>query len=94
MDKKKYEKKMEKKLHSMEVEIDRMKAKADVAGSDARAGYQREIGYLQGRKQAIKEKLDELRSSGTDAWQDIKLGTEQAWTDLSRAVKSAWTKFR
>ncbi|HNR50166.1 MAG: hypothetical protein BWZ01_01379 [Deltaproteobacteria bacterium ADurb.BinA179] len=94
MDKKEYEQKMEKRLHDMDVEIGRMNAKADAAGADVRAGYQKEIRYLRERRQALKAKLNELRSSGTDAWQDIKLGTEQAWNDLSRAVKSAWSKFR
>lgn len=45
MDKKEYEQKMEKRLHDMDVEIGRMNAKADAAGADVRAGYQKEIRY-------------------------------------------------
>lgn len=89
---KKYERNLEKRLRGMDTEIDR--AKAAVAGPDSRKGYQRDIGYLKHRRQAMRERLQELRSSGIEALQGIRFGTGQAFDDLSRVVKSAWTRFR
>ncbi len=94
MNKKKAERNMEKRLRDLDADIDRTKAKATVADTDFREGYQRDIGRLKHRRQAMKERLRELRSSGTEAWQDIRLGTGQAFNDLSRAVKSTWARFR
>jgi hypothetical protein len=42
----------------------------------------------------MRERLQELRSSGIEALQGIRFGTGQAFDDLSRVVKSAWTRFR
>ncbi len=94
MKKKNLERNLEKRLRAMDTEIDRSKTKADVAGAGPREGYQRDIGGLKHRRQAMRERLRELRSSGTEAWQNIRLGTDQAFNDPSRAVKSACARFR
>ena len=49
---------------------------------------------LQATHKAAKRKLDELKETGDDAWEDLKAGMENAWSDLSNGVKSAMSRFK
>lgn len=89
-----YEKKMEAQLEKWSAEIDGLKAKAKMADADARIAINEEIDSAASKKKAAKEKLDELKDAGDDAWEDLKHGIEGAWTSLDAAVRSASSRFR
>ena len=58
--------------------LNKVKAKLDE--------WNAEIGVLEAR-------LDQVSSSGEEAWGELKSGLDLAWDALSDAVKSAKTKF-
>jgi hypothetical protein len=39
-------------------------------------------------------KLQELRSAGDDAWEDLKTGSENVWTEIKAAFQSAASRFK
>jgi hypothetical protein len=43
---------------------------------------------------AAKMKLQELRSVGDDAWEDLKTGAENVWADVKAAFNSAVSRFK
>ena len=41
----------------------------------------------------MKLKLNEIRDSSEEAWEDIKVGAEEAWADVKDAMKKAKSHF-
>ena len=89
-----YVQKLHAKLDEWSAEIDKLQAKADKAGAESRIEYQNQIKNLQQRRREADKKLDELRSAGEGAWEDLKAGAELAWGAMEEAVKSARSKFK
>jgi hypothetical protein len=89
-----YQQKIEAQLDAWTADIDKMKAKAEMAEADARLEYHKSIESLRQKQQAAQAKLQEFRDAGDDAWEDLKAGVELAWDSLEEAVKSAKARFR
>jgi uncharacterized coiled-coil DUF342 family protein len=89
-----YVQKLHAKLDEWSAEIDKLKAKADKAEAESRIEYQNQIQYLQQRRRAAEEKVEELRSAGEGAWEDLKAGVQLAWDAMDEAFKSARSKFK
>jgi chromosome segregation ATPase len=95
MDKKEaYQEKLHAQLDEWSAKIDVLKAKAAKAEAATKADYQETIEDLQEKRQAAKDKLEELGAAGDDAWQDMKEGIEAAWSSLGAAIKSASSRFK
>ena len=56
-----YTKKMEAQLEEWTAEIDRMKARIKKADANARISLEQDIEDMQAKKQAAKQKLEELK---------------------------------
>ena len=89
-----YVRKMHSKLDIWSAEIDKLSAKADQVGADARVEYHKHIDELRTRKAAAQKRLDELRQTGEGAWEDLKAGVEMAWDAIGEAVDSAKSRFK
>ncbi|HDQ46135.1 MAG TPA: hypothetical protein ENN17_11680 [bacterium] len=86
--------KMSAKLKEWDAEIRKLEAKADTVKADAKAGYLRQIDELRGRKEEARQKLEEIREAGEEAWEDLKEGAEQSWKILGDSVRNAFEKFK
>jgi len=93
-DKGAYVKKLDAKLDEWNAEIDRLKAKAEMAEAESRLEYQKEIENLQKRRSEAEEKLADLRQAGEGAWEDLKSGVQSAWNSMEDAVKAVRSKFK
>jgi uncharacterized coiled-coil DUF342 family protein len=93
-DKGAYVKKLDAKLDEWNAEIDRLKAKADMAGAESRLEFQKEIEKLEKSRAEAEEKLADLRQAGEGAWKDLKSGVQGAWNSMEDAVKSVRSKFK
>ena len=89
-----YVQKLHAKLDEWSAEIDKLQAKADKTSAESRIEYQNQVKNLQQRRRETEKKLDELRSAGEGAWEDLKAGAELAWGAMEEAVKSARSKFK
>lgn len=92
--KKAYEEKLEAEMNEISAKIDVLKAKAAKAKSAGKADYYETIEDLEEKKEVVRSKMNQLKDSGSDAWEEIKAGTEKAWSDLSDSVQSAISKFK
>ena len=83
----------EAKIAEYEKDIDLLQAKAEKMGDDAKAKAEQQLTVLRQKRDAVSEKLQELGSSGGDAWEQIKSGIEAALEDLGNAYKKAAAEF-
>ncbi|HEQ98633.1 MAG TPA: coiled coil domain-containing protein [candidate division Zixibacteria bacterium] len=88
-----YERELQARLDEFSAEIERLKERADKAEADAQPWHRKQIEALQEKHGLAKEKLDELRESSDDAWEDMKVGIATAWDSVGNALKSAAKRF-
>ena len=88
-----YEKKLQAQIDEWQADIAKLEAKAGKASADTQIEYHRRVDELKKKKQAAQEKLDDVRQSSEDAWEDLKSGADMAVKSLGQAVKSAAARF-
>ena len=89
-----YEEKLDAQLKEWNAQIALLKAMAENAKADAKVDHYKTIETLQAKQDAAKTKLQELRSAGDDAWEDVKTGAEHVWTEIKAAFQSAASRFK
>ena len=92
--KEEFVRKMHSKLDLWSAEIDKLSAKADQAGAEARAEYHKHIDELRAKKAAAQHKLEEFKQTSEGAWEDVKTGVELAWDAMGEAVDSVKSRFK
>jgi len=93
-DKDAYVQKLHAKLDEWDAEIDKLKAKADKAGADSRAEYQKQIEALREKRKNAETKIREVFGAGEGALEELKSGVQGAWDSMEEALKSARSKFK
>jgi chromosome segregation ATPase len=95
MDKKRgYHEKIEALLKEWTTKIDFLKVKAEKAKVEAKIKYYGEIKDLRTKQKLAKRKLQDLRESEDDAWEELKAGVGNALDDLRDALKHAASRFK
>ena len=89
-----YEEKIDAQLEEWGAQIALLKARADKAKAEAKVEYYKTIEVLQRRQDEARAKLDELKTSGDEAWEDLKTGAEKAWDEVKTAFHDAVSKFK
>lgn len=89
-----YEKKLEAQLKEWSAQFALLQAKADNARADVGIDYHAVMLVLKQKQQEAVAKLQELRSSGDDAWGDLKAGADKAWSEISSAFHDAAKRFK
>ena len=89
-----YEEKFDAQLKEWSAQIALLKAKADTARAEAKIEYYKTIETLQGKQDAARTKLQEIRAAGDDAWEDLKTGAEKVWADVKTAFQSSVSRFK
>ena len=89
-----YEEKIDDQLKEWNTKIALLNAKADKAKAEAKVEYYKMIETLQGMQDKARMKLQEIRTTGDDVWEDLKTGAENVWTEVNSAFQSAATKFK
>jgi len=67
-------------------------ARADKAKAEAKVEYYTTIEALQLKRDTARAKLNELKTSGEDAWDNLKAGVEKAWAEVKSAFYAAASK--
>ena len=94
MDRKAFIDKLTAKLKQWDDDIDKLEARAQKAGADVRAEYNKHIQDLRDKKKAAQERLEEVKHAGEEAWEDIKSGSVEAYDSIKNAFQSALSKFK
>ena len=89
-----YQGKMEAQFSEWGAEIDKLKALADKKAADTRQGYYDQIEALHAKQASMQAKLQGLKTSGDDAWGDIKEGLDHSWHQVKDSFKQAADRFK
>lgn len=92
--KEEYHGKMEAQLSEWGAEIDKLKVRADKAAADTRQGYYDEIDALRAKQASLQAKLQELKTSNSGAWGDLKEGLDRSWNEVKDSVSKATARFK
>jgi len=80
--------KIEMHLRQMGSRLDRLVAKADAAGTEAKSDYRKQIDHIRDKHALVTGKLTEFRAANGQKWDSFKDGVETAWRDLDDAFKA------
>jgi predicted ATP-binding protein involved in virulence len=89
-----YEEKLDTQLKEWDAEIALLKAKAENAKSDVKIDYYKTIETLEHKQDKAKTKVQELKTSGDEAWEAVKGGAEKTWAEVKAAYHDAVSKFK
>ena len=89
-----YEEKLDAQLKEWNAQIALLKAKAENTKADAKIDYYKTIEALEHKQDEAKTKLQELKSSGDEAWEAVKGGAEKTWAEVKAAYHDAVSKFK
>ena len=89
-----YEEKIDAQLKEWNTKIALLNAKADKAKAEAKVEYYKTIETLQGMQDKARMKLQEIRTTGDDVWDDLKTSAENVWAEVNSAFQSAATRFK
>ena len=83
--------KIESQINTVQAKLETLKARAQSAKANAELKL---IGDLLPKKQAIDQKLNELKKSGETTYQQTKTDVESRVADLEKSVKAIEAKFK
>ncbi len=72
-----YIEKMKTQLDELNIEMEKLEAKAKQAKADARAKYQEEMLMLRQQSNLALEKLEEMKAAGEDSWEQLVADVEK-----------------
>ncbi len=80
-----YERRIEAELEEYGKKLAELQSKVKGVEQQAKADFDQKIEALQKKQQLAHDKLEELKSAGSDAWKNMKSGVEAAMEELDRA---------
>jgi DNA repair exonuclease SbcCD ATPase subunit len=92
--KEEYQKQIEAKIKDVEKKMDEMEAKGKKMKGEALAEWNRQMDRLQAQKKAATRKLDELKKSSGQGWENLKEGMNKAVADLEKSFHQMLSHYR
>ena len=84
---------LHRKIDEWNLEIDNLVSLKDKIEEDSKTELNAQIDLLTQKRTKIEQQLEEITSTSTDAWDDMKSGVDLAWEAMNTAVKSAVSRF-
>lgn len=92
-DKKAYQNTMEERFREIGARIDDLQARATHARDEVKDELRQHVNQLQAKRTELQQKLNDMNSSGAEAWSSIQEGVHAAWDELNRAFQDAVSTF-
>lgn len=89
-----YLKSAQNQIDQVSASIDDLKKKSKTADIQVKSDLDRTVAGLQARRDALQQKLNDVKSSTTDAWKDMAAGINDSLDDLRKAAQAAQDRFK
>lgn len=89
-----YIEKLKTMLNEWNTEIDRLSAKEDKSGPNAKTEYHRKLDELREKRDEILSRIDAMHKAGDDAWEDLKFDLESSWEFLRSGLSIFKSEFQ
>lgn len=89
-----YEQKMEARIDAWNAELDKLKAQAKEKSADAEIEYNKRIDELEEKKAKARSKLDEIKNSSSETWEDLKDGMQNIANDFGNTLDDIKANFK
>lgn len=89
-----YIEKLSAQMVEWDLQIDRLKDKAESATPEAKYDYSSSIAALQLKRDEAAEKLQGISTAGDDEWEELKTGTEHVWGEVRTILHDAILKIK
>jgi hypothetical protein len=86
--------KMNSQIRKWDAEVDKLRARSEQLGAEARAKFAEQLGAMRASRDAAFKKLEELQGSSETAWQHLQAGVDAAWASMRSALEKASAKFK
>ncbi len=87
-----YVEKLSAQMVEWDVQIERLKDKAESATPEEKFEYSNTIAALQLKRDEAAVKLQGLSAASEDEWENLKAGAEQIWDEVRKSLRDAITK--
>lgn len=89
-----YIEKLSAQMVEWDLQIDRLKDKAESATPEAKYDYSGSIAALQLKRDEAAEKLQGISTAGDDEWEELITGTEHVWGEVRTILHDAILKIK
>jgi TolA-binding protein len=93
LEKEQLERNLEEGLNQLDQKMATLSERINEAQGDAKARLQKEWEELKPQREQARLRLDELKKSSAEAWQDVKAGAQSAFAELRESVNQASERF-
>jgi hypothetical protein len=87
-----YVEKLSAQMVEWDVQIERLKEKAESATAEERSEYYKTVSTLQLKRDQAAERLQGISMATDDEWEDMKDGAEQIWGEVKGLFRDAIKK--
>jgi len=78
---------MEAQFKALGARLDKLVDHVEGVGAQVKTDYRERIDDLKAKREAVRVKLDEIRTAKGEKWEGLKAGFYRAWNDLEAAFK-------
>ncbi|MFC1835472.1 hypothetical protein ACFL2Q_12170 [Thermodesulfobacteriota bacterium] len=94
MEKRDYQRRLEEVLDELSTKINMVKEKIEAGGSETREKLREEIDFLETKRTAALNQLQEIRATSSDGWSLLKAGADRAIEDLKFSYEQAVARLK
>jgi DNA phosphorothioation-dependent restriction protein DptG len=89
-----YLEKISAQIEQYNAKLSGMRGKAAEVNADMKLEYLNQVEELEGKRDGLKAKYEQLRKASESSWEDMKEGIENAWNELKEAVAKTTEHFK
>jgi len=89
-----YLQKIKAQLEQYSAKIAEMHGKATEVNIDIKLEYLKQVEMIEGKRDGLKKRYEQLSKASESSWKDLKEGTENAWNELKDSVGKATSHFK
>jgi hypothetical protein len=94
VDKDSYVKKTERDLKEWSAKVETLQKKAETAGQQSRAEFDRDVAIIRQKIDTAQSKLTEIEQSNQSTWKSLRKGADEAIGDVKKAYKNATSSIK